>query len=138
MEEEILCRLKVFVELLHKNMQQSNCINLTNRELKLFYYLFRDGYKAQSQTKISKEIDYDRSSVVMLLDTLEEKKLIVRRKNLCNRRENLIDVTEFGIEMYKQMQIEVTKNMKIYLDVLSESELEAFNIILKKLNDKNG
>ena len=67
---------------------------VTARELAVL--LFLDGREPESQQEAAKRLGVDRTSMVALLDALEDKGLVARTPDAADRRRNVIELTRKG------------------------------------------
>lgn len=76
----------------------------------------------------------NKSVVMRMLDSLEKKFLIRRIVNPSDRRENLLETTEYGDEVVQEFyRIEKALTDDL-LSGVSEQEFEVFNSVLDKIN----
>ena len=64
------------------------------RELSVL--LFLDGREPESQQQTARHLGVNRTTMVALLDSLEAKRLVVRRTDAGDRRRNVVVVTDTG------------------------------------------
>lgn len=104
----VSCRFKQHYAMLLR----TNGINLTPEQLLVLDMLWNQG--EMSQQKIADSIGKDKNSVTKLINALEKKGLVIRRKDNSDKRSNTIVLTgkataiktgtkELGIEMLNQI-----------------------------------
>lgn len=125
----VACKFKQYTAMRLRN----NNINLTPEQFLLIDLLWNQG--PMSQQKLADNMHKDKNSITKLIDALERKGLVVRRRDDTDRRSNNIVLTpeaqamklktkEFGISMLDHM-----------LDGISEDELHNFLSTLEKISD---
>jgi DNA-binding MarR family transcriptional regulator len=67
---------------------------INGRELAVLLVLA--GREPQSQQQAAKRLGIDRTTMVALLDTLEDKALVSRHQHQTDRRRNVVELTEAG------------------------------------------
>ena len=58
--------------------------------------LFLDGREPESQQQAARHLGVDRTTMVALLDALEDKQLVARRPDRHDRRRNVVELTDTG------------------------------------------
>ncbi len=84
------------------------------------------GGKARSQQEVAGVLGVDRTSMVALLDALEQAGIVVRRPSEGDRRRNVIELTKFGREMFldaEQVALAVEKDFAGILGDKGASDL---------------
>jgi DNA-binding MarR family transcriptional regulator len=80
----------------------------------------------------------DKSAILRLIDSLEEKELVRRVVDPKDRRKNYIMVTKTGdrlIEQYMKIVYEILEDLK---EGLTKSELETFHKVINHIKNKAG
>jgi len=80
---------------------------------------------------------YNGGNMTIVLDQLEEKEYLRRVNSKEDRRAILIELTEKGDKLYKEICPENAKHVKKLMSVLSEEELSKLSELLKKLGTQN-
>jgi len=75
----------------------------------------------------------DPSSMVAVLDGLEERGMVERRIDPEDRRRRAVHLTREGERKWKELQAEARKNGAAFLSPLSADEREELNRLLRKL-----
>ncbi|MDO5442423.1 MAG: MarR family transcriptional regulator [Bacteroidia bacterium] len=107
-------------------------IALTPEQFLLVDLLWNQG--PMTQQAMADMMQKDKNSVTKLVDALEVKGMIVRRRNETDRRSNLLVLTRKAENMKnvaKEKGISVLDRM---LEGISEEELRSFLVTLNKLN----
>ena len=126
------CKLKQFIAA--KFRQES--VPLTPEQFLLIDLLWNQG--PMSQQKLADQMQKDKNSVTKLVDAIERKGFVVRQQNAQDRRSNTLVLTEKAQMLKdgaKQKGISILDEM---LEGISEDELRAFLITLRKLNRNMG
>ena len=106
-------------------------MRLSLRELGVLRILGSEG--PLTQHGLGKRHKIDRTSIVQLIDLLEERELVQRNKNSEDRRSNFISLTPRGRKTLAKAARLVDKQQKEFLSPLSEAEWEAMRLSLLKL-----
>ena len=86
-----------------------------------------------SQTEIANIMEIDKNTTRFLIDSLESKGLLERRKNPTNRKENLIIITEEGKKQAKTIFAATLQCERSLLNALSDEEFATLHKLLVKL-----
>jgi len=125
----VACKFKQFTAM--KLRKQG--IDLTPEQLLVLDLLWNQG--EMSQQKIADTLQKDKNSVTKLVDALEGKNLVIRKKDTSDRRSNTIVPTEKSEAIRtatKEFGISILDGM---LEGITESELKSFLSTLAKLSD---
>ena len=90
-------------------------------------------YEPVTQTRISKLLRIDRTTMVALIDDLENRGLVVRTESPQDRRVNNLTLTEKGTEILDQAWKKILESEEIGLQNLSTSEKQSLIKILEKI-----
>ncbi len=60
------------------------------------------GAEPLSQIEVAARLGVDRTTMVVLIDTLEERRLVRRRRSEHDRRKNIVELTEAGAECLRR------------------------------------
>lgn len=123
------CKVKQYTA----NLLRKNNINLTPEQFLTIDILWNEG--AMSQTSLAKAMQKDKNSITKLVDALEKKGLVSRKRDKSDRRSNTVVLTEdaekikegtkqFGVSMLDEL-----------LEGIDEGELRSFLTTLKKITD---
>jgi DNA-binding MarR family transcriptional regulator len=114
--------------------QALKALEITPRHYGIIATLYSEG--ALPQQTIGEKIEIDRTSMVLLVDDLEKKRLVVRGTHPQDRRYHLIDLTPSGKKLFEKMDKLVEDVEEDFLVTLTHSEKDAFRRILMKLIKK--
>ena len=123
------CKLKQFIAFKLRQMG----VPLTPEQFMLIDLLWNHGEMSQQQ--LADMMQTDKNSVTKLVDAIEKKGFVVRRKNRQDRRSNTLVLTENANQLKpgaKQKGIFILDQM---LEGISEDELRSFLSTLRKLNE---
>lgn len=123
------CKLKQYTSL----MLKQNQVSLTPEQFLLIDVLWNQGQMSQQQ--LANTMQKDKNSITKLIDALEKKELVVRKKSKRDRRSNIIVLTEKA----KTMKLEAKEKGIMLLDKMlegiSEEELRSFLNTLNKMSE---
>ncbi len=84
-------------------------------------------------TTLSKFINMEKGSLTTLIDSLEEKKFVIRTSDPNDRRKVLLSLTSDGIEYMKTIEEQSQKGLALMVNNLDEKEIDKMHISLKTL-----
>ncbi|MBP2033276.1 DNA-binding MarR family transcriptional regulator [Clostridium algifaecis] len=99
----------------------------------LLNLLEKDGV---NQKELAKKVDKDQATLVRILDILEKKKLVVRKKSSKDRRSFLIYVTPEGKNLEKEVYPFIESLFKTIINGISKDQINLFIDTLNKF-EKN-
>lgn len=111
---------------------RQNNVDLTPEQFLLIDLLWNHG--PMSQQAIADKMQKDKNSVTKLVDALEAKGLVIRKKDENDRRSNLLVLTQKAEEMKESAKEKGISVLDRALEGISEEELKAFLATLNKLN----
>ncbi len=106
-------------------------LGMTTQELGLLRIL--DGQGANTQQALCNKHNIDRTTMVQIVDRLEERQLVMRQQSTEDRRANLIHLTPRGRKTLAKANRLTKKQQEQFLMPLSETEWEALRQSLIKL-----
>ena len=106
-------------------------LQLDNRQVGLLATIKK--YEPVTQTRISKLLRIDRTTMVALIDDLENRGLVVRTESSQDRRINNLTLTAKGTEILDQAWKKILKSEEIGLQSLSTSEKQSLIKMLEKI-----
>ncbi|MDD3224116.1 MAG: MarR family transcriptional regulator [Clostridium sp.] len=105
--------------------------NITTEQWSILIFLLeKDGI---NQKQLAKKVDKDQATLVRILDILERKKLVVRKKCPEDRRSFLIYTTDEGKKLQNEIYPFIENLFKIILDGISKDQLNLFIDTLNKI-----
>ena len=110
MKENIACYLKVITNILDKSKTNSlRKYEITSSQADILVYLFMNENKEIYQKDIEKHFELTNPTVNGIINRLELKKLVYRQKDEFDKRLTLIKLTENGLQMKKNMELDAKK-----------------------------
>lgn len=131
MREVIRVSKKRFEEQLHED------IKISTEQLGLLHAI---SIKEEDviQKDMAEMMGKDKSAILRLIDSLEEKELVRRVADLKDRRKNYLMVTKLGqrvIDQYMKVYFDLMEELK---EGLSPSEIDAFHKVINHIKDAAG
>jgi DNA-binding MarR family transcriptional regulator len=111
-------------------------LGITGRQLAVLVVL--DAGEPLSQLEAAGRLGVDRTTMVALVDELEELGLALRRKSTADRRKNIVELTDRGRDVLNRGNGIRQDAEKEFLKPLSPVETELFLRILQTLNTPEG
>jgi DNA-binding MarR family transcriptional regulator len=106
-------------------------LGVTGRQLAVLVVL--DAAEPLSQLEAAKELGVDRTTMVALVDELEDKGLVERRRSPDDRRKNIVELTALGMKTLTEGERLHQQAEKAFLADFTPIEADLFVRILKKL-----
>lgn len=86
-----------------------------------------------TQQELSTAISKEKTTVVRLIDKMEERNIIVRVHDIADRRNNLIFLTEEGKKLREKLVPIAINELRKALKGMSEKEIDTLTSLLKKV-----
>lgn len=115
------------------SMLKQSRVNLTPEQFLLIDILWNQG--SMSQQQLADNMHKDKNSITKLIDALERKDLLQRRRSTRDRRSNTIVLTEKAEAMKQDAKEKGISLLDHILDGISEEELRSFLSTLSKMTD---
>ena len=136
MAELLSSRLGYLLKHAQQNFSMSGAralesLGISGRQLAVLVVL--DAAEPLSQLDAAKELGVDRTTMVALIDELEDKGLVERRRSPDDRRKNIVELTARGKEILAEGERRHQEAEKAFLADLTPIEADLFVRILKKL-----
>jgi DNA-binding MarR family transcriptional regulator len=136
MAELLTSRLGYLLKHAQLNFSESGAralepLGISGRQLAVLVVL--DAAEPLSQLDAAKELGVDRTTMVALIDELEHKGLVERRRSPDDRRKNIVELTAHGKETLAEGERRHQETEKAFLADLTPIEADLFVRILKKL-----
>ncbi len=138
MNKGIYCQLKDFeitvIRLLFTTAE-NKLRPPTVTQARIIEYLFENKGKDIFQKDIEKTLNLTRATVSEVLTTMESKGLIKREKNPYDSRSKKIVLSKLDIKRQEKLKEKITNIENIITKNISEEELLAFSLTLKKMQE---
>ncbi|MCI1640446.1 MAG: MarR family transcriptional regulator [Bacteroidales bacterium] len=130
----------VFLNLVHNKFKQyvteifhSQGFNITPEQFLVMDTLWDEGVLSQQQ--IADIMIKDKNSVVKLIDGLEERNLVKRISNPSDRRQNLIQVTQYAKDIQDEVTDLAMNAVNFIINGIPKSQLYTFLRVLSKMGE---
>lgn len=124
-----------FVNILPKNKHLEL---MTTNEFYIFLYV--NFFTPVTMKDVANKLQISKSTVTLIVDKLEEKKLIKRIRSTNDRRKIFLAPSKKGIEVFKQITNDFSKLIDIVTNKIPEHDLKiinkGFEIFIKRLGVK--
>jgi DNA-binding MarR family transcriptional regulator len=86
-----------------------------------------------AQGEIARRMGIDRTTMVALIDDLQERELVRRRQDPDDRRKNVVELTDTGRDVVRQATRAAGQAEQVFLSPLSAGQAEQFRKTLRAL-----
>ena len=131
-------QVAMFLNLVHNRFKQyvaGICeiqgFNITPEQFLVMDTLWDEGVLTQQQ--IADYLLKDKNSVVKLVDGLEERNLVRRASNPKDRRQNLIEVTEYAMSIKDKVTKVAMEAVDKIINGIAKEDLQKFIKVLSKM-----
>lgn len=128
----------MFLNLVHNRFKQyvtaifeEHGFNITPEQFLVMDTLWDEGILTQQQ--IADFLLKDKNSVVKLVDNLEERRLVRRLSNPKDRRQNLIEVTEYALSIKDDVTNAAMSAVDHIINGISKEDMHNFICVLSKM-----
>lgn len=128
----------VYINLVHNrtkqylsNLFQEHGFNITPEQFLLMDALWNNGVMTQQQ--LAYLIMKDKNSIVKLIDGLEKKGLVVRVADKVDRRQNMIELTEYASSIKEEVKNVAIEAINRIIKDIPQEEIETFLKVLGKM-----
>ena len=105
--------------------------HLKKNDMKILNILYQ--HAPMILTEIGKRLDIEKGSLTTLIDSLEEKNLVVRSNDPADRRKTLISLSTKGMEEMDRVMDFYAKRIDDSLSMVDPGEIKEFQINLQKV-----
>ncbi|KTC87326.1 MULTISPECIES: MarR family winged helix-turn-helix transcriptional regulator [Legionella] len=133
----ILALRKIMQQMDYHSRRLNKCYGLTVPQIVCLYEIYENGIMTIST--LSKKIYLSMSTIVGIIDRLEEKQFVHRARDIKDRRIIYIDITEKGKDFVTASPYLLHNRLNENLQVLTESEqitlAHSINLLVNLLKD---
>lgn len=122
------CRVRQYTSSLLKK----NKVNLTPEQFLMLDILWNQG--SMSQTSLSEQMQKDKNSITQLVDALESKGYVCRKRDMSDRRSNMVVLTDKAQRIKDETKQFGVSMLDDLLKGIEEDELRSFLATLKKIS----
>lgn len=91
-----------------------------------------------SQSAVARSLGVERSTMVALIDGLENRGLVLRKPSLTDRRSNALELSEEGQVLYDRAVASAKEGDQQMMTGLTRAETDQLMTLLRKLNHSSG
>lgn len=88
-----------------------------------------------SPSALSERLIVTRATVTGVLDSLERRGFVRRVANPADRRSVVVEITQAGIDVLRELRTIIHRSEKAWLSVLTDEELRTFVAVLHRIQD---
>ncbi|MGC5166896.1 MarR family winged helix-turn-helix transcriptional regulator [Luteimicrobium sp. DT211] len=89
------------------------------------------GREPASQLEVAQTLGVDRTTMVALLDGLEKKGVVTRRQDPADRRRNVVELTQAGLDLYAKAVVAYAAAEDEFLSPASAAEVRTLRKVLR-------
>ena len=121
---------KVISEFFEKLMSSSKCSlekivnDFTKGEIGVLRYLSNN--KEVNSKDLSEFLEVSTARVASILNSLENKKLIIRESDLDDKRKTLVNITDDGVKLTQEMKDEISKRIEYIIKEIGVEEFKKY------------
>jgi DNA-binding MarR family transcriptional regulator len=111
---------------------------ITFEQMGVLYFISRNKSKEMIQQDIAEVMDKTKSAILRSIDILEKKGFVKRLSAPADRRKNVIELTDSGKNIIKEMHKKFLEQDVVLKKGISKGELDACMAVLLKVKKKCG
>jgi DNA-binding MarR family transcriptional regulator len=108
-------------------------LGISGREAGVLRAVGRGGEGPASQGEVARRLGVDRTTMVALIDELQDKRLVLRRQDPDDRRKNAVELTDAGRRALEEADRAADEVERAFLAPLTAAEAEQFRRALQAL-----
>jgi DNA-binding MarR family transcriptional regulator len=113
-------------------------LGISGREAGVLRAVGRGGEGPASQGEVARRLGVDRTTMVALIDDLQNKGLVLRRQDPDDRRKNAVELTDAGRVALRRADEAADEVERSFLAPLTDAEAEQFRRALRVLMSDPG
>lgn len=108
-------------------------LELTQKQVATLWLI--NGNPGVSQVSVAAALGMDRATMMSIVDRLDERGLVIRKRSSADRRRQELYLTPAGQNTLRKAKARIAKHEERFASLFTASELEALLSALKKLQD---
>ena len=108
-------------------------LELTQKQVATMWLI--DGNSGVSQVSVAAALGMDRATMMAIVDRLEERGLVIRKRSNADRRRQELYLTPAGQSTLRKAKNRIAKHEERFRSLLTAAELEALLATLQQLQD---
>lgn len=120
--KSIFSLVVTFVKFIKKNEIFSK---MTTNEF--YVYLFISFNQPTTMNNCAKQLNLSKSAITVIVDKLESKNLVIRKRSQKDRRKIYITLTEYGNKIFKDFSNDFSNIIDFVISKIPENDLEIMN-----------
>ena len=109
-------------------------LNLTQRQGAVLMLIAAN--PGASQVDLAATLGADRATMMAIVDRLQDRRLVVRRRSLGDRRRQELHLTEVGVKTLAQMKANISEHEARFTSRFTKDELEALTDYLRRIHQQ--